>query len=52
MNNGPGEDYSIAFTIPEGEEVIVIQEKNLWYEVGVKDQGIKGWIKKEEIEKI
>ncbi len=52
VHNGPGDEYSVAFTVPEGKEVIVIQEKNLWYEVGVRDQGIKGWIKKEEIEKI
>ncbi len=52
VHNGPSDDYSIGFTLPEGEKVIVLQEKGSWYAVGVKEKGLKGWIRKESIEKI
>ena len=50
--NGPGDDYSVAFTVPEGKELVVISEKGMWYEVGLKEEGIKGWMMGVEIEKI
>ncbi len=52
VRNGPGEDYSVAFTVPEGKELIIIEKRNVWYEIGVKEKGIKGWIRREEIEQI
>ncbi len=52
VRNGPSTDYSIGFTLPEGEKVIVLQQKDSWYAVGIKEKGLKGWINKESIEKI
>lgn len=52
VRNGPSADYSIGFTLPEGEKVIVLQQKDSWYAVGIKEKGLKGWISEESIEKI
>lgn len=52
VRNGPAGDYPIGFTIPEGKKVTILQEKDTWYAIGVKEKGLKGWIKKESIEKI
>ncbi len=52
VRNGPAEDYSVGFTLPEGNGVTVLGEKDSWYALGVKEKGLKGWIKKECIEKI
>ncbi len=52
VRNGPGEDYSVAFTVPEGKELVIIERRNPWYEIGVKEKGIRGWIRREEIEQI
>ncbi len=52
VRNGPSADYSIGFTLPEGEKVIVLQQKDSWYAIGIKEKGLKGWISKESIEKI
>lgn len=50
--NGPSINYSVGFTLPEGEKVIILQQKDSWYAVGIKEKGLKGWINKESIEKI
>lgn len=50
--NGPGEGYSVAFTVPEGKEVVIMQKRDQWYEIGVQEKGIKGWITKDEVEQI
>jgi len=52
VRNGPGEDYSTGFTVPEGKEVIILEGKGTWYEIGVREKGLKGWIRKEDVEKI
>lgn len=54
---GPGDDYSVGFTLPEGKKVVVLSEKDNWYAIAVKQaesEGVmlKGWIKKDIIAKI
>jgi tetratricopeptide (TPR) repeat protein len=54
---GPGDDYSVGFTLPEGKKVIILTEKNGWYAIAVKQAEpqpvmLKGWIQKHLIEKI
>ncbi|MDI6704508.1 MAG: SH3 domain-containing protein [bacterium] len=52
VRNGPSEDYSVGFTLPEGKSVVILSKKGDWVEIGIKEKGLKGWIKKDEIEKI
>jgi len=55
--NGPGEDYSVGFTLPEGKKVRILSEKSGWYAVEtlqVKPEKIliRGWIPKLSAKKI
>jgi uncharacterized protein YraI len=52
VKNGPGTEYCTAFTVPEGKEVVILEKRDEWVEIGLKEKGLKGWVKKEEIEKI
>jgi hypothetical protein len=57
VRNGPGEDYSVGFTLPEGKKVVVLSEKDDWCAVAVKQYEpqevlLKGWIPRGIIEKI
>lgn len=52
IRNGPGTDNSVGFTIPEGRKIVVLSEKDNWLAVGLKNEGLKGWIEKEYVEKI
>jgi tetratricopeptide (TPR) repeat protein len=47
--SGPGDDNSISFTIPEGKKIIILNKRENWYEIGVKDQGLRGWINRNDV---
>jgi hypothetical protein len=50
--NGPGTDNSVAFSVPEGREVMILGENNNWYAIGLPHEGITGWVEKESIEPV
>jgi tetratricopeptide (TPR) repeat protein len=50
--NGPGTDNSVGFAIPEGKKVIILGKKDEWTAVGIKPEGLKGWIENEYIKEI
>jgi tetratricopeptide (TPR) repeat protein len=52
VRNGPGTENSVGFTLPEGRKVSIIGEKDNWYAIGVKEEGLKGWIEKSYLEVI
>ena len=44
VRNGPGEDYAVGFTVPEGSTVLILNRRPEWVQVGVPQQGLKGWM--------
>jgi len=52
VRNGPGEDYSVGFTMPEGSEVTILNRRPDWVQVGVVQQGLKGWMPSKDLEAI
>lgn len=52
LRNGPGDGFSVSFTVPEGRRVEILSDQGSWLEVGVAKEGAKGWIKAEDVEKI
>jgi hypothetical protein len=52
VRNGPGNDYAVGFTIPEGSKVIVLNKRPDWMQIGVPSQGLKGWIPNSDVELI
>jgi len=52
VRNGPGEEYAVGFTIPEGSKVLILKKRTEWTQVGVPQQGLKGWVPTEEVESI
>jgi Tetratricopeptide repeat/Bacterial SH3 domain len=52
VRNGPGTDYAVGFTIPEGSKVVVLNKRPEWIQVGVPQQGLKGWMPAAEIETV
>ncbi|MBN1621537.1 MAG: tetratricopeptide repeat protein [Endomicrobiales bacterium] len=50
--NGPGFDNSVGFTISEGKKVVVLGQKNEWAAIGLKSEGLKGWVEDKYLEKI
>ena len=52
VRNGPGLDYAVGFTIPEGSGVLILSKRPDWVQIGVPQQGLKGWIPSSEVELI
>jgi uncharacterized protein YgiM (DUF1202 family) len=52
VRNGPGQDYAVGFTVPEGSKVTLLNRRPEWSQIGVPQQGLKGWIPSSEIEPI
>ena len=52
VRSGPGTNFPPSATIAQGHLVIVEDEKDNWYEVVIKAQGLKGWVAKDAIENI
>jgi len=52
VRNGPGTENSVGFTLPEGRKVLVLGAKDDWAAIGLKAEGLKGWIEKKYLEEI
>jgi len=48
--NGPGTEYQVIFTAPDGEEVVVLSREKGWMEIGLPSRGLKGWVTGESVE--
>ncbi|MFH1282822.1 MAG: tetratricopeptide repeat protein [bacterium] len=49
VKSGPGEAFTVGFTVPEGWKVIILKEYSDWLEIGVHAEGLRGWVKTEEV---
>ena len=52
LRHGPGPNFGVAFTVPEGRRVRVLGASGAWIEVGVLKEGARGWIEADAIERL
>lgn len=52
LRNGPGETFTVGYTAPEGRRVRVLSESGTWLEVGLLEEGVKGWVLDLSVEKL
>ncbi len=52
LRHGPGQNFGVAFTVPEGRRVRVLGTSGAWIEVGVLKEGARGWIETDAIERL
>jgi tetratricopeptide (TPR) repeat protein len=52
LRHGPGQNFGVAFTVPEGRRVRVLGASGAWIEVGVLKEGARGWIEAGAIERL
>ncbi len=50
--SGPGENFNVSFTAPEGRRVQILSENGAWLEIGVLKEGVKGWVPASAVEEI
>ena len=49
VRNGPGKDYQVGFTVPEGREVRLFSQEGKWVSIGLPQEGHKGWVVNSDI---
>lgn len=52
VHNGPADDIKVGFTVTEGTLAILLRESGGWREIGIPSRGLKGWVKKNNVEQI
>lgn len=44
IRSGPGDQYPVGYTAPEGQRVLVLSRRPGWVEIGVPARSLKGWV--------
>lgn len=55
VRSGPNMSYPANFTVPEGHRVLLLDVEEPvtgWVEIGIPDQGLKGWVPSDSLEPI
>ncbi len=55
VRSGPNTSYAANFTVPEGHRVMILKDQEPiqgWLEIGVPEQGLKGWVPDASVEVI
>jgi len=52
IRNGPGTNFAVGFTMPEGRKVIVLKKYEDWAEIGEPVEGLRGWVRLDAIGEI
>lgn len=52
LRSGPGDNFPVTVTAPEGRRVEVLSQQGEWLEIGILKEGARGWIPAVSVEKI
>lgn len=52
LRSGPGEGFSVSFTVPEGRRVELTSEEGPWLEVVLPKEGAKGFMRADSVERL
>jgi tetratricopeptide (TPR) repeat protein len=52
LRSGPGENFNVSFTVPEGRRVQILSNDGAWLELGVLKEGVKGWLPTAAVEEL
>ena len=52
VRSGPGDQFAVGFTIPEGTRALILNQRPGWIELGVPAKSLKGWAPSDSVVKI
>jgi tetratricopeptide (TPR) repeat protein len=52
LRSGPGDNFNVSFTVPEGRRVQILSDDGAWLELGVLKEGVKGWLPAASVEEL
>ena len=52
VRSGPGTNFPVSASVPQGHLVVVQDSKDNWQQVIIRSQGLKGWVESSTLERI
>ncbi len=52
VRSGPGDQFTVGFTVPEGRRTLLLNRRPGWAEIGVPRESLKGWVPEEAVERL
>jgi uncharacterized protein YraI len=52
VRSGPGDQFAVGFTVPEGTRALVLNHRPGWIELGVPAKSLKGWAPADSVARI
>jgi hypothetical protein len=52
VRSGPGDQFAVGFTVPEGTRTLILNRRPGWIELGVPAKSLKGWAPEDAVERI
>lgn len=52
VRSGPGDQFAVGFTVPEGTRTLILNHRPGWIELGVPAKSLKGWAPDDAVAKI
>jgi len=52
VRSGPGDQFAVGFTVPEGTRTLMLNRRPGWIELGVPAKSLKGWAPDDSVAKI
>ena len=44
IRSGPGDQFPVGYSAPEGQRVLLLSRRPGWVEIGVPSRSLKGWV--------
>jgi len=52
VRSGPGDQFTVGYTIPEGRRALVLNNRPGWTEIAVPGESLKGWVREDLLGRI
>lgn len=52
VRSGPGDQFAVGFTVPEGTRALILNQRPGWIELGVPAKSLKGWAPADSVVRI
>jgi tetratricopeptide (TPR) repeat protein len=46
---GPSEDNTVTCVVPLGQKILILDNDNDWFDIGIKEKGVRGFVKRDEV---
>jgi hypothetical protein len=52
VRSGPGDQFTVGYTVPEGRRALILNNRPGWTEIAVPGESLKGWVREDTLGRI